>query len=60
MVYFPEEKEFESKKKMRQRIGSGKEIMARDLESKKKMEKFYLNPNFWLSDTLHYHPQLYY
>ena len=51
MVYFPEEKEFESKKKMRQRMGSGKEIMARDLESKKKMEKFYLNPNFWLSDT---------
>ena len=40
---FPEEKEFESKKKMRQRMGSGKEIMARDLESRKTMDKFY----FW-------------
>ena len=40
MVFFKDEEEFVDQKKLRQKTGSGKEIMARDLESKKKMEKF--------------------
>ena len=43
MVFFSDEKEFVDQKKIRQKTGSGKEIMARDLEAKKKMEKFYIN-----------------
>ena len=43
MVFFSAEKEFVDQKKIRQKTGSGKEIMARDLEAKKKMEKFYIN-----------------
>ena len=43
MVYSSEEEDFVDHKKMRQKIGSDKETMARELESKKNQEKFYLN-----------------
>ena len=43
MVNFSEEEDFVDHKKMRQKIGSDKETMARELESKKNQEKFYLN-----------------
>jgi len=46
MVFFKDEEEFVDQKKLRQKTGSGKEIMARELENKKKKEKFYLNPYF--------------
>ena len=43
MVNFSEEEDFVDHKKMRQKIGSDKETMARELESKKNQEKFYIN-----------------
>ena len=43
MVNFADEEDFVDHKKMRQKIGSDKETMARELESKKNQEKFYLN-----------------
>ena len=46
MVFYKDEEEFVDQKKLRQKTGSGKEIMARELENKKKKEKFYLNPYF--------------
>ena len=38
MVFFKDEEEFVDQKKLRQKTGSGKEIMARELESKKNQE----------------------
>ena len=43
MVNFADEEDFVDHKKMRQKIGSDKETMARELESKKNQEKFYIN-----------------
>ena len=43
MVFLDEEKDFVAQKKMRQKTGSDKETMVRELESKKNNEKFYLN-----------------